>query len=513
MRKSCRTITFLGIVQQFMQEVCRGRTRWLNQAHFELTRAYSNWSLFFYSSAQVSGGDGKLSSGLSALSNLFGIPIPSLDFGLNLGISPSVSVTDKQDTHVQEDERQGFPPAFKGQDPLPPSWLDRPSKGEQLSPVAYEPPEYIPRKPVQPYIPLNPYANAESNTLPSVLPPKSGGKSKSSPRWSVTSLPKTSWHPSYPTVETGFIPIEPFFHSAVVGRGSGSKQQNKTKSEGLSSSRPNLYYQTLSRRPNTTPLYSDDVSTQRNELYTPTEVPFPGTSLPPLDEFAGVQSESDGVVASENDDEGDTLSDFWGMFSSRNTSRDSIPLDFSAPIDTEPNSNSNFPSTTFSPPAEASELGESFHENPYQTPTPTSHHQVVPDSSNSRKFKGKSTITKVKLDENPQGSSGRGGGLNGNPSTNAFVYSNEPHGNSLGGEAVRKSPPVLIGGADDEPLDWYYRNYNVQPNPEEEIEKYLDRSRVNTMDDRLVGSASGAKHFSEYSQCSTLLFSLVLFLL
>ena len=527
--------------------------------------------------------DSVKSAGFGALGTLFGFPLPSLDYALNLGITPSLTFIDnsKKDEHKGGDLDRGFNAGIKGPDPLPPSWLDRPSKGDFGKPdmAAYEPPEYIPRKPIQPYIPLNPYS--DTNVVPSgsidvkkTVSPLSGSRagpvgrpSKYPSRDNSKPLAPPSWHPNYPAAETGFIPIEPFFHNS--NKKAGNKK-NDTIDEIPGGS--SIYYSTtgkptaftITQKGTPAPPISPDAAGRPDDI-SPSVSP---SSIVPVD-YAEDPNHTHMNVEDNNgnsdeqhsslDDEF-SLSDFWGMFGGGNGRPnkttdsdfhhehidmghilDTIPLNFSAPIDTltphptvaslPPSPSPLNPSrpslTSISGASNASPEDIIVHPHPpkFDASTPSSDAQA-------RRPMGKPTITKITMDEVvvapfPKKPSNDNPHYNhhhhphNHPPTQMPSPSPEPSENhppqplppapNEPSQPQQLIPPVIIGKM-QQPLDWYYTNYNNQ-NHGDELERFLERHRMNQMEDVVVNDSSNSAFLLHSPSMSLLLFNTIYFLI
>ncbi|CAG7818127.1 unnamed protein product [Allacma fusca] len=479
-------------------------------------------------STKVAPSDHVKSTGFGALGTLFGFPLPSLDFGLNLGITPSVTLADKNQNKgtKNEDTDRGFNSGIKGPDPLPPSWLDRPSKDFGKNPAGYEPPEYIPRKPIQPYIPLNPYS--DTNVVPSgsrdvqkTVSPLSGSNSgpirplKFTPGQSKPPPPShPSWHPAYPTAETGFIPIEPFFHSvSVANKKMGSKNETIEKVPSVTYASTTPKPNGFNIKPKGTPLpnygqdYISEVTSNRPDTLNPSPSPSSHVPIDYEDEpnYTPVNVQNPGEDERMEDDF--SLSDFWGIISGKENAtmetgqpqespepQIDIPLNFSNPVDTLSSTTSTstpnphrFSSTTtipvLPPVAEEAVTAENKHGLGHHPP------------SDAHPRRGKPTITKITMDEVVVPPFPK------NPAPNPYqdIIETEAQTRKPPTTATPKGepsqpqqliPPVLVGKR-EEPSDWYYTNYNNQ-NHGDELERFLERSRINQNDDIVVDVSSSA---------------------
>jgi len=442
--------------------------------------------------------------GFGRLSSIFGFP---LDLGFNIDLNPALYL----------DKNKSPPSSYiakksegaKQSSLLPSSWLARPSKQPVPEGSVYEPPEYIPRKPTQPYIPLNPDHSA--NVVPSSSSDvhkrvKPDTRVKSNVKFPSTGVPNSppppqSWHPAYPNAETGFIPIEPFFHHT-----GNSNTNTKDKEPGSSPTAPSS---TISSFPNTVgrtnaptrhntekPPFNNQISKSTTlrpygkdmfseKPYETDKGPVEYNILPPNEDsyassYSGsgeyeeydasyrpvaIQSggESDGRAQNSNKPQKSdlNLSNFWGLFGNErknnNTTVDDsltkVPLNFSNPID----ASSIFPHERGTVPT-----GVQYQDG-FAPSGP---------SGFSRRPTGKPTITKITMEERPNG------GITGSGPTSASISAYDDDGIEMDNSPHPPIPPVLIGQP-SEPFDWYYANYNntIENPPLDVMDRLIERSK------------------------------------
>lgn len=499
-------------------------------------------------------------------------------------------MTDKSATRHGHVSKNGFSVdgSRKGSDPLPPGWVDRPSK-----PV-YEPPEYVPRRPAQPYIPLNPYRDQSS---PPVVPSGSvdvhkavapngfdqkdpnGRRKKPIVKFPTgpnnAAPPPPSWHPSYPNTETGFIPIEPFFHSnSFINRNkhafnNSHKSKNESKKLDGESSGTNVRYFSSTTLPprthsNFVHHHTNTVTTSTSSTSSTTSTnsakktgaeagkrPFntfnsPTDSTPAdnsskgkygtssasssssdseeyneeeVSKYTPVDTQTPEQEASEEKNKNPTddlsLTDFWDIFTgqpirNKNTNPDppkppkrdpphyydeqlDSPVNFSNPIDATTYRSVLPTPDPFSP------------EDASNEPSITGY-----DNGVIRRATGKPTITKIieqgfySVPNSTSGGTGTG---------NGYAGPDDPISNELDGPVKPADgpspsplvPPVVIGSKSSDAADWYYTNYHNAESGAgtEEWEKLIERSRINQLEEELVG----AKRSSSRSIHSSSLFS------
>jgi hypothetical protein len=461
----------------------------------------------------------KKSNGGGVLSSIFGIPI---DFGFNFGISPAFSWSDKNKNKGKSNKKDSsLNPTTSHPESLPPSWMQRPSK---VAGNVYEAPEYLPRKPSQPYIPLNeafsPPLVEPSGSVDvhkTVLPHKTSTGIKFPSEGTTTPKWNSNYNHQPPNTETGFIPIEPFFHN------NNQPQPKRTSSRPVKESHesPTETFphttegSSSSSSPTTTASESEQEYEEDEPQYTQVNVQQTTEQIPKKDSSL-------------------SLSDFWGMFSGsgskenkteqesssyeeeevQNSASGGSPFNFSAPIDQ--------PLLPMEP-EEEEEYNIPFGEPNNAVTNPPLHNNN--NNNNRVHVTGRPTITKIiesdpptyhKLPAREPSSetntrlpptidySHTGGGAAGEE--------DESYDESVVGESPPRKPsvpPVIIGGNDAEPRDWYYTNYHKsEPGGNELLERLLERSKSNQLQDTLVNNHAAPSSISNSLYLALSIFSI-----
>lgn len=473
------------------------------------------------------------------MSSLFGIP---LDFGFNFGISPAFSWSDKEKkkgSSPGHNSKTGYggDSGRKGADPLPPSWIERPSKGNHRDGNVYEAPEYLPRKPAQPYIPLNPLSEGSHSVVPSGsvdvhkrLAPQDNPRKSTGIKFpeGPSSPPRSSWHPNYPNTETGFIPIEPFFHNKPNKSKSHQSQQSVEKQQQYSTPSPSHNFNQIhsDSKGTTIPSSTEDTFFARppQEDNNKPSPPTTGSSSVSESEeyeddpsYTPVSIQTTATESAKGDeprsgsnnnnikDEDFSLSDFWGMFNGKNQTE--------KPITDEDRDGQRAPPDSYEDSMEDNSREPPFNFSaPVDTPMEPEYNIPFGEPSGGRlHVTGKPTITKIietsipSYNDPPETSPNKGNFIQESPD-------DHPRGGSRDEENTQQIvdnpspsplvPPVIIGNRDAEPLDWYYTNYHKSGGSggEELLERLLDRSRVNDLNDDVIilNSAHSVTTLSPY---------------